>query len=370
MFRFFAQEMAVAKPTESRLACSTRPLSISLQKLNPDMFPQLHTRCRNLTKLTRGASSLQTQSAATDSGLSTPAVQRKRTRSAPKRLVLDSAAVKAEMLQPRARLKHEHCSTRRALEVGGNEVDTAKSLDKQRRKLRPSHARKLDKQRRNLRPSHARKLDKPESDRDVVELDQQCIGPNNTVKPDEQDGPENETRPGDAVKPDEQGNGSGRGDRECSEAPTAEQPHPTAESLPPGQVGGEKTSRKTERMRVVVRCRSPPNTRQSTVAGRVRRQSRKCGPAAAHIAAVRRVRIKNSSSAVVKGRKRKRVMSVSFLSGSDVGSEAEGARTREAGEGRRKVGRPPLKKKRRLSSSAEEVRTYLVYTSETMHDLC
>jgi hypothetical protein len=291
--------------------------------------------------------------------------------------VLDSAAVKAEMLQPRARLKYEHHSTHRALEVGRNGVDTAKPPDKQSRKIWPSRARKPDKQESESGPGDTVKPDKhhkPESDRDAVELDQQCRGPNSTVKPGEQDrlesedGPENETRPGDA---DEQESGSGRGDRECLEAPTAEQLHPTAESRPPGPVGGKKTdgsSCKTESTRVVVRRRSPPNTRQSTVAGRVRRQSRKCAPAtrktAACLAAVRRVGIKDSSCAVVKGRsrKRKRMMSVSFLSGSDVGSEAEGARTKEEGEGRRKVGRPPLKKKRRLSSSAEEVRN-LVCTS-------
>ena len=243
-----------------------------------------------------------------------------------------------------ARLKsltehHSTCSKKigaRAMRVGGSGVHTVKH---RQRRIEPGNkVKRPDKQRSRLESESA--------------LSQAEI-------PVKQDGTEDES----SQSEDEQESGSGPGDSMSQEAGAVKQPHTTPKSHPPaGPVGVEKANSSGHRSGGVrtrlpfIPPRSPPKTRQSTVAGRVRRQARKLGPAS-RFAAVRRVQIKNSRPLVLGGRsrKRRRVISASFLSGSDCGSEGEGALKRGEGEKRKRRGKPRAKRRRRLSSGGEEV---------------
>ena len=288
--------MAVAKPSEGPSVCSlTRPLSIVIQRLSLERYPRLQTGLRGLAKASKAPVRLRTQ---TDPDL---VVCGKRTRNAPRRLVVDSAAVSTDMLLRCSRLKSAPTDHGMVVAAEGEGEKAVEAVGNDKQPVR-----------------------------------------------------ETEDDPGDS------------GSRKV---PAATEAHSTAVSPPISSVGRDKTSSSGGgcggggglggvRVKVPVNYpRSPPNTRQSTVAGRIRRrQSRKS--VSATTAAVRRVKVKNRAATVLgarhrnKSKKRKRVVSAGFLDSSDGGSEADLVLKRRGGEGRQGRGKPPPRKIRRLSSSS------------------
>ena len=143
---------------------------------------------------------------------------------------------------------------------------------------------------------------------------------------------------------------------EKSHVPMMSRETPTA--VDEGSTAGGSGSVSDTKPRLI-RPRSPPTTRQSTVAGRVRWKSRKKFKLpAADFATTTRVK----DMVVTRRRRRKsrkRVVSAAFLDGSEVSDGEQGTRGR--GRGERRLGRPP-RKKRRMSSSGDEVVYYTCAT--------